>query len=242
MKNNGEKSNKGFMINDLPVDDRPQEKLTKLGISSLSNAELLALIIRTGTKSENSVVISQKILNLGINKNIDEDGIGFLGIAELEDLMEVDGVGIAKASMIIAAVELGRRLSSRKVFSGVKVVNPNIIASVVMDEMRDLDIEVFKIAILNTKKELEYIESISSGTLDMTVVHPREVFKVAIKKNAHTIILIHNHPSGDTTPSSEDIKLTRRLCEVGKLIGIDVIDHLIIGDGEFYSFLENNRI
>ena len=242
MKNNGEKSNKGFMINDLPVDDRPQEKLTKLGISSLSNAELLALIIRTGTKSENSVVISQKILNLGINKNIDEDGIGFLGIAELEDLMEVDGVGIAKASMIIAAVELGRRLSSRKVFSGVKVVNPNIIASVVMDEMRDLDIEVFKIAILNTKKELEFIENISSGTLDMTVVHPREVFKMAIKKNAHTIILIHNHPSGDTTPSSEDIKLTRRLCEVGKLIGIDVIDHLIIGDGEFYSFLENNRI
>ncbi|NLY20799.1 MAG: DNA repair protein RadC [Tissierellia bacterium] len=247
MDSSNSKCDKNYMINDLPICDRPQEKLLKLGIDSLTNAELLALIIRTGSKRENAVMVSQRILNskqIISRENSGDicDGLGFLASASLEDLISVEGVGTAKASMILAAVELGKRTAMRNVFSMVKIHSPMDLVNIVMEEMRCLNTEVFRIALLNTKKELEYIEEVSSGTIDKTIVHPRDVFRIAINRNAHTVILLHNHPSGDSNPSQADIMLTSRLVEVGKIIGIEIIDHLIIGNGCYYSFLENRKI
>lgn len=230
-------------VKDLPEDMRPQEKLIKHGATTLSNAELVALIIRTGSKKKNSIGVSQDLIDLG-NKNsqVREEeefyGLKFLATATLEDLMEVDGIGKSKACKILAAVELGKRAHAKSNFIKEKITDTTKLPDLVMSDMRFLEEEHFNIAILNTKKELEYIENISIGSLNQTVVEPREVFQRAVKRNAHTIILLHNHPSGNPRPSSQDIKLTKKLVNCGDIMGIQVIDHIIIGDGTYFSFLE----
>lgn len=234
-------------IEDLPEDMRPQEKLVKHGPEVLSNAELIALIIRVGSKKKSSISIAQDLINLGCSSHKEENkkefyGLKFLASSTIEDLIQVDGIGVSKASMILAAVELGRRTYRDKNFVKEKITDTTILPNIVMDEMRFLGEEHFKIAILNTKKELEYIENISIGSINQTVVEPREVFQKAIKRNAHTIILLHNHPSGNPRPSPQDLQLTRRLVEAGDIMGISVIDHIIIGDGNYYSFLEEGYI
>lgn len=231
-------------IKDLPEDMRPQEKLIKYGAQVLSNAELLALIIRTGSKKESSLAVAQKVVDLGqkFSEGIEDDegyyGIKFLVNSTIEDLTRIEGIGASKAAMILAAVELGRRVVRGSQVQREKITDTSKLPNIVMDEMRYLEEEHFKIAILNTKKELEYLETISIGSLDKTLVEPREVFLRAIKRNAHTIILLHNHPSGDSRPSNQDVKLTKILSESGDLLGIRVIDHIIIGDGEYFSFLK----
>lgn len=230
-------------LKDLPKDVRPQEKLLKYGSQVLSNAELIALIIRTGNRESNSILVSQNLIDIGqtssTNGKDDEYyGLKFLASATCEDLMKVSGIGESKASMIMAAIELGRRVYRDSNLKKEKITDTSAIPNIIMDEMRFLSEEHFKIAILNTKKELEYFETISIGTIDKTIVEPRDVFLRGIKRNAHTIILVHNHPSGDPTPSRQDIHLTKRLKEAGDLLGIKIIDHIIIGDGIYYSFLE----
>lgn len=234
-----------FSIKEMPEEDRPEEKCLKLGTEALSNAELLALIIRTGNKSKTSVELSQEILNKFSCKDeygVEHRGISALKNVRISDLTAINGIGKSKACMILAAVTLAKRMSQESVFKKTKVNSPSKIADYVMEDMSSLKVEEFKIAILNTKKELEVIKNISTGSIDMTVVHPREVFKTAIDYSAHTIIAIHNHPSGDITPSREDIALTKRLKEVGNIVGIELVDHIIIGNRVYYSFLENGII
>lgn len=231
-------------MKDLPEDARPQEKLLAYGPTSLSNAELIALIIRTGTKENNSISLAQKLLekgndndNKGASRNLEYFGLKFLANATLEEITEVKGIGKSKAAMILAAIELAKRISKSSV-DLTKLNTTDKLPYMVMDDMRNLEKEHFKIAILNTKKELSYLETITVGSIDKTIVEPREVFSIAIKRNAHTLILLHNHPSGDPKPSIQDIEITKTLKEAGLLLNIPVIDHIIIGDGRYFSFLE----
>lgn len=231
-------------MKDLPEDARPQEKLLAYGPTSLSNAELIALIIRTGTKENNSISLAQKLLekgndndNKGASRNLEYFGLKFLANATLEEITEVKGIGKSKAAMILAAIELAKRISKSSV-DLTKLNTTDKLPYMVMDDMRNLEKEHFKIAILNTKKELSYLETITVGSIDKTIVEPREVFSIAIKRNAHTLILLHNHPSGDPKPSVQDIEITKTLKEAGSLLNIPVIDHIIIGDGRYFSFLE----
>lgn len=242
MKKLGERELK-YTIKEMPEEDRPQEKLLKYGAEYLSNAELLALIIRTGTRECTSVELSQRILNeaqKGANKN--QDALACLKNFSCKDLMKISGIGESKASMIVSAFTLADRVHKNSVYIKTRIKSPSDMADYVLSDMRFLKKEVFKIAVLNTKKEIEVIKTISEGTINATIVHPRDVFQVAIRENAHTIILLHNHPTGDPTPSSEDIEITKNLVGVGKLVKIDVIDHIVIGNNKYYSFLENNLI
>ncbi|GFN34480.1 RadC family protein [Tepidimicrobium xylanilyticum] len=227
---------RSYTIKDLPLNERPREKLVKHGPSSLSNAELIAVIIRTGYQEDTAIDLANRLLS------IDQSGIGYLSHATVEELTKIKGIGTCKAAQIIAAIELGKRISSRGGEDKLKVDSPFVIAELVMEEMRYLRKEHFKIAILDTKNQIISIENISIGSLNSSIVHPREVFNIAIRRSANSIILIHNHPSGDPTPSKEDINITHRLIEAGNIIGITVLDHIIIGDNKYISFKEKNII
>ena len=227
---------KRYTIKDLPVSERPREKLISYGVEALSNAELLALIIKVGNHEETAVEVAQKILSR------DNRGIAYLADVCLEELMEVKGIGESKACQILATIEIGKRLSRIGPQDKIKISSPIVLVNLLMDEMRYLCKEHFKIAILDTKNQVLAIENISIGTLNASIVHPRDVFKIAIKRNANSIILIHNHPSGDPSPSNEDISITNRLIDAGSLIGIKVLDHIIIGDNKYISFKEKNLV
>ncbi len=228
----------GYTIKEMLEDERPQEKLMKNGPETLANEELLALIIRTGTNDMSAIELSRKILyELQLDKS-HGDILEGLRFASIDKLKNIKGIGDAKAAMIMAALTLGQRLNKRSLSNKIRITNPGIAAEYVMSEMREYTTEHFKIMILNTKKEILYIREISHGTINMTLVHPREVFKRAIEDGAHSIILLHNHPTGDPKPSHEDIKLTRNLLQGSKILQIDILDHIIIGDNIYFSFLK----
>ncbi|WP_422486251.1 RadC family protein [Gudongella sp. DL1XJH-153] len=225
---------RGNTIKDLPLSERPQEKLLAMGPGALSNSELLAVIIRTGTGSETAIEVSRRMLS------IDNRGIAFLGDASIGDLTGIKGIGECKAAQIMAAIELGKRMKRLTPYDKVRVTSPDVVANLVMEDMKLLHKEHFNIAILDTKNQIISIDNISIGTLNASIVHPRDVFNVAIKKNANSVILLHNHPSGDVVPSNEDINITKRLIEAGNIIGIKVLDHIIIGNDVFLSMKEKN--
>ncbi len=226
----------------MPEDERPQEKLIKFGPDYLSNAELLALIIRTGNRKGDSAIDTATKVLRSLRTANDSNGLNSLKNANLSNLMEVDGIGEAKAAMILAAVQLGIRLAVSSNGTKIRVTSPSIAANYVLSEMSVLEQEHFRIMTLNTKKEINFIREISKGTINMTIVHAREVFRAAISDNAHSIILLHNHPTGDPSPSKEDIGLTKNLIEASKIIGIDILDHIIIGDNRYFSFLEEGLL
>lgn len=228
--------NKSYTIKDLPESERPREKLSKYGVGSLSNAELIAIIIRTGYGDDTAIDLANRLLS------IDSSGVKFLSHATMEELTTIRGIGNCKASQIQASIELGKRISRHGGEDKVKVNSPLVLVDLLMEEMRYLKKEYFKIAILDTKNQIISIENISIGNLNASIVHPREVFNIAIKKSANSIILVHNHPSGDPTPSTEDINITHRLLEVGEIVGIKVLDHIIIGDNKHVSFKQRNII
>lgn len=237
-----EKDFEKYTIKEMPEDERPQEKLIKFGPDYLSNAELLALIIRTGnSKGDSAIDTATKVLRSLRTAN-DKNGLNSLKNANLSSLMQVDGIGEAKAAMILAAVQLGIRLAVSSNGTKIRVTSPSIAANYVLSEMSVLEQEHFRVMTLNTKKEINFIREISKGTINMTIVHAREVFKAAISDNAHSIILLHNHPTGDPSPSKEDIGLTKNLIEASKIIGIDILDHIIIGDNKYFSFLEEGLL
>lgn len=222
-------------IKDLPEGERPRERLMRLGPESLSDAELIALIIQTGSREETSVQLAQRLLTEG-GRN-ETHPLRHLVSATAHELARIRGIGPAKAAQIKAAVELGRRIGAE---SGPRSVirSPQDAAGLLMENMRFLDREHFQIILLNTKNQVLGIELVSVGSLNASIVHPREIFKIPIRRSAAAIILVHNHPSGDPTPSQEDIDVTRRLREAGKILGIDVLDHVIIGDRRYLSFRE----
>ena len=216
-------------------DEFPREKMLKDGVKSLSNVELIAVLLRTGSKNKSVMELADELLK------VDNEGIRFLKSASIEELCEIDGIGVSKASLIKAALELGVRIAESEVVR-YQVKNPWDIYKYYMESMRYLKEEIFKTVLLNTKNEIITDIDVSHGTLNSSLVHPREVFKNAIKKSANKIILIHNHPSGNVEPSKEDINITNRLIECGKIIGIEIIDHIIIGDGIYFSFKESRKI
>ncbi len=216
-------------------DEFPREKMLKDGVESLSNVELIAVLLRTGSKNKTVTELADELLK------VDHEGIRFLKSASIEELCEIEGIGISKATLIKAALELGVRVAESEIVR-YKVKNPWDIYKYYMESMRYLKEEIFKTVLLNTKNEIITDIDVSHGTLNSSLVHPREVFKQAIKKSANKIILIHNHPSGNVEPSNEDMHITDRLIECGKIIGIEVIDHIIIGDGIYYSFKESRKM
>ncbi len=227
---------RSYTIKELPMTERPREKLYNHGPGALSNEELLAIIIRTGNKNDSAIDLARKILSK------DSRGLVYLRDTTMQELMETKGVGECKAAQILAAIEIGKRINFREALSKVKITEPNTIANLYMDEMRYLQKEHFRIMLLDTKNQIIVTEEISVGTLNASIVHPRDVFKAAIKRNSNSMILVHNHPSGDPAPSNEDINITNRLVDAGNLIGIKVLDHIIIGDNRYISFKEKNLI
>jgi DNA repair protein RadC len=227
--------NTNYTIKSIPEEDRPQEKLLKYGANNLSNSELIAVILRTGSRDENVVKLSQRILS--------EDGKGLRNIAEgtVEKFKSFKGINDVKASQLMAVAELSKRISTLKI-EKIKISSPSDAAVLLMEEMRYYKKEYFKIILLDTKNNIKKVCEISVGSLNSSIVHPREVFSEAVVNSASSIILVHNHPSGESEPSHEDIVLTNRLDECGKILGIKVLDHIIIGDGVFYSFKEEGLL
>lgn len=223
-------------IKSLPEYERPVEKCLSLGVESLSNRELLALLINSGTKEKSAMELAEEVLAK------DDAGICYLRESSLEELMSISGIGKAKAARIAAAAELGKRIASKPLNTGVKIENDEDIADIFMEDMRHQKREIFKALLLNSKGGIISTETISIGELNSTVVHPREVFSKAVKKSAAAIVFIHNHPSGDPMPSKEDFATTARLVECGKLLGIRVIDHLVMGDGRYISMRAMGKI
>ncbi|RKD27979.1 DNA replication and repair protein RadC [Caminicella sporogenes DSM 14501] len=223
-------------IKEMPESERPREKMILYGPSSLSNSELLAILIRTGSREHSALELANIILSQ------DEKGIRFLADCTIEELSQIKGIGCSKACQILAAVELGSRISKSLIDFRVSIKSPKDVVDFFIEDMKFLNKEHFKIVLLNTKNEIITYETISIGSLNASIVHPREVFNRAIKKNAASVILLHNHPSGNPNPSREDINITKRLVNAGKIIGIEVLDHIIIGDGNYYSMKENMMI
>jgi len=221
-------------IKSLPSDSRPREKLIKHGPLSLSDAELLAIILRTGNKKENVLSLSNKLFS--------KFDIKKLSRARISNLKRSLGVGDAKACQILACFELGRRLAKFKEDKNITVREAKDIAKLLIPEMSSLKQEHFKGIYLDSRKKIIRTETLFVGSLNESVVHPREIFQIALEENAAALILVHNHPSGDSTPSSFDIEMTKELVKAGEILGISVLDHIIIGDGRYFSLREKGMI
>jgi len=225
-----------MQIKALPKTERPVEKACSQGIEALSNAELLAMIIHTGTKNKSAIRLGEDVLSAF------PDGLSGLGDCCLQELMTLDGIGSTKACRILGAVELGKRIAAASARERLSIRRSDDIAKLFMEDLRYEKKEHFKSLLLSAKGDIISIEHISTGELSSTVVHPREVFSMAVRKSAAAVVFVHNHPSGDAMPSQEDVETTRRLTDCGVLLGIRVLDHIIIGDGYFSSMKEMGYI
>ncbi|WP_264738678.1 RadC family protein [Cytobacillus firmus] len=224
-----------LLIKDFPQDERPRERFVQNGPQSLSNHELIAILLRTGTKDESVLQLANRLLT-------HFEGLRLLKDASLDEITAIKGIGSVKAIQLLAAVEIGRRISNLTYDDRYIIRSPEDGANYVMHDMRFLSQEHFVCLYLNTKNQVMHKQTIFIGSLNASIVHPREVFKEAFRRSAASIICIHNHPSGDPTPSREDIEVTKRLAESGKIIGIDVLDHLIIGENKFVSLKEKGYL
>jgi DNA repair protein RadC len=222
---------KNIRIMDLPENERPQERMIRYGPESLSNSELLALVLRTGTAEENIISLCSRILT-------EANGLNGLLNYSLEEFVQLKGIKNAKAAQLLALAEISRRFKSYKSGDNYKITQPKDGAEFVMESMRHLKQEVLKVLMLSTKNTIVHMKDISMGSLNSSIVHPREVFAEAVRKSCASIIVCHNHPSGDPSPSSEDINITHRLKECGKILGIELLDHIIIGNGIYVSLKE----
>lgn len=223
-------------IKDLPLDDRPREKLILRGPQSLSDSELIAIILRTGTKGKSVVQISQEIIKKSGN-------LASLAVKTVSAFTKDEGIGKDKAATLAAVFEIAKRVNAQiKWFSDVKITSPEEVAKIFIPLLKDEIKEHFFVLCLNSANKIIKYENISIGNLNSSVVHPREVFKVAIDNNSANIIILHNHPSGNPEPSNEDISITKKLVESGKILGIEIFDHIIIAGNQYLSFVEKRLI
>jgi len=226
------KEDKKLTVKELPLDDRPREKLLLRGAQSLSDAELVAILLRTGRKGKSVIEIARDLIS-------SEGNLAMLATKTVDSLQKISGIGKDKAATIAAAFELSRRiLSQPKWFSNKKITSPQDVAEIFIPILRDDSKEKFIVVCLNSANKIIKHETISVGNLNSSVVHPREIFKVAIDNSSASIILIHNHPSGNPEPSNEDIRITKKIVETGKIMDIPVFDHLIIAGETYTSFIE----
>ena len=223
-----------FTVHDLPLSERPRERLFKLGSEALSAQEVLALILGRGIKDESVMVTSQKLLSrFGSLKGVAN--------ASIEELTRTKGIGPAKAAQIKAALELSRRLEGEAADKPKRVLkSPDNVAAEVKRQLKGKKKEHFLVLSLDTRNRLINRKLVSIGSLDTSIVHPREVFKEAVSSCAASVIFVHNHPSGDPEPSKEDIELTKRLAKAGEIMGIDVLDHIIVCDRSYLSLKAKN--
>ncbi len=224
-------SNQGYRIVDLDESERPRERLARQGAQSLKNSELLAILLRVGMQGENAVQMGERILT-------DLGGLSGLHRISFDEFCGVHGLGPAKAAQIKAAIELGRRLAVETPEERPAIHSPADAAALVQYEMSALEQEVLRVILLDTRNHVLQIDEVYQGSLNMSMVRVGEVFKTAIRRNAAALIVVHNHPSGDPTPSPEDVALTRAIVQAGKLLDIDVLDHLVIGGGRHVSLKE----
>ncbi|MFH1141057.1 MAG: DNA repair protein RadC [Chloroflexota bacterium] len=223
-----------LLIRDLPTSERPRERLRDHGVAYLSNAELIAILLRTGTPAENVVDLASRLLSRF-------GGLEGLSRASFQELATVHGIGEAKTAQLKAALELGRRLLATTGEDRVTIHSPRDVANLLAAEMGLLDQEHFRVLLLNTKNQVLGIREVYKGNVNSAVIRASEVFQEAVRSNCPAVILVHNHPSGDPTPSPEDAQTTRRLVEAGRLLDIEVLDHVVIGraaSGGFVSLKE----
>ncbi|MGI6737652.1 MAG: RadC family protein [Anaerovoracaceae bacterium] len=216
-------------IRELPSGERPREKMQRHGSAALSSGELLAILLRTGTREKTALALAEELLAM------DPGGLRHLANCTIEELSRLHGIGPAKACQIKAAVELGRRIATmpREPHAVIRCTEDAV--GLFMETMRYYPKEHFRALLLSAKGEIIAEETISIGDLSTSIVHPRESFAGAIRRSAAAVLFVHNHPSGDPQPSRDDIEVTKRLCEAGRILGIRVLDHIIIGDGRWIS-------
>jgi len=221
-------------IKDLPISERPRERLLKQGVSALSDAELIAIILRTGTAKENAVELALELL-----KKFSLKELSRINIAKLEKIF---GIGEAKACQIAACFELGRRLALSRNEKMQKISHPKDVVSIISPKLENQKREHLIGIYLNSRRKILKEETIFIGTLDASLIHPREIFKIALDESAAAIILAHNHPSGSLKPSLEDIKITKELMKIGKLFGIKLLDHIIICGKKYFSMMKKGLL
>lgn len=231
-------------MQDCPIEERPYEKFQNYGSDALTDTELLAILLRSGTTKCNVMELSRKLLT-----HFQEHAIGtrypsLLTLYQFsyEELQTIEGIGKVKAIQILALVSLCKRMVKARYAEGEKVSSPQMIADYFMEELRHKREECFVIIFLDAKCRMLGNEVVSTGSLTASIVHPREVYKKAVQKSAHSIIALHNHPSGDPAPSEEDIQITKRLQQAGNIMGIPLLDHIIIGDGIYRSLKEESYL
>ncbi|MGB3340145.1 MAG: DNA repair protein RadC [bacterium] len=224
-----------FTVHDLPKPERPRERLMRLGEEALSAQELLALVIGRGIPKKSVMKIAQELISRFGN-------VKAISNATIEQLSEIIGIGPARAVQIKACFELGKRQRLDVEIEDIEIKCPKDIAKVIKVNLRDKTKEHFRLIILNNRNNIINISKVSTGTLTASLVHPREVFKEAIVHTAASVVLAHNHPSGNPEPSEDDLAMTRRLVEVGKILGIEVVDHVIITEKAYFSFKERGLL
>ena len=220
-----------YRITDLHETERPRERLTSLGPQALSNAELIAILLRVGVTGENAVQVGQRLLQAF-------NGLGGLHRAPIEELCAQHGIGEAKAAQIKAAIELGRRLTIAAPEERPMINSPADAAALIQYEMSALEQEHLRVLLLNTRNHVLDIVELYKGSVNSSQVRVGEIFKVAVRRNASALIVAHNHPSGDPTPSPDDVAVTRAIIQAGKLLEVEVLDHLVIGRGRWVSLKE----
>ena len=214
-----------------PEAERPRERLLAQGASSLSDAQLLAILLRVGRQRSSALQIGLEVLDR-------LNGLSGLAHCGIEELCAIPGVGTAKAAQLKAAIELGKRVLAAPLATGTKITSSRDLFHHYHPSLRDLRHEIFKVVLLDAKHAILRDATVSKGSLTLSIVHPREVFNLAVRESAAAVIFLHNHPSGDPTPSPEDRTLTSRLVAAGEVLGIRVLDHLIVGDGRYVSFAD----
>lgn len=223
-------------INDIPINERPIERLMRFGVDTLTNAELIAILLRSGTRGENVISISTRLLS-------QLNGLDGLLDVSIDEISKIKGIKTVKACQLIAMIELFKRFRTLKSQgTEIKISSPKDISELLINEMDGLSQEVLKLILLNTKNIVIGNMDIFKGTLNSSIVHPREIFREAVKRGSANIIVCHNHPSGDPTPSKEDINITLRLKQCGDIMGIGLLDHIIIGNNQYVSLKEKGII
>lgn len=221
----------GNGITHWPVTERPRERLLAKGPDALSDAQLLAILLRTGRRDSSAVEVAMDLLRRA-------GGVGRLATCGVEELCAIPGVGPAKAAQLKAAIELGKRAIAVPLSSGTRLSSSRDLFRHFHPLLRDMKHELFKVVLLDAKNTILNELTVSEGSLTLSIVHPREVFAPAVRESAAAVIVLHNHPSGDPTPSLEDRQLTERLVEAGRLLGIRVLDHVIVGENRYVSFAD----